>query len=102
LTAEIQNGFDAAWNVVDARIIAVSVLVGLLGPALAALPAIRRAVSVPLRVALEATGSAVGGQDAGDAALRRVRFLPRTMQIGLRNVGRRRRRSFATAVMVAP
>ena len=35
------------------------------------------------------------------ALLRRVRFLPRTMQIGLRNVGRRRRRSLATAVMVA-
>ena len=45
---------------VDATILAVSVLVGLLAPALAALPAIRRAVRVPLREALEATGSAVG------------------------------------------
>jgi len=33
--------------------------------------------------------------------LRRVRFLPRTAQIGLRSVGRRRRRSLATAVIVA-
>jgi putative ABC transport system permease protein len=86
---------------VDPLIIGLSVLVGLLAPALAALPAIRRAVRVPLREALEATGSSVGSQDAGDAALRRVRFLPRTVQIGLRNVGRRRRRSLATAVMVA-
>ena len=86
---------------VDATILAASVLVGLLAPALAALPAIRRAVRVPLREALEATGSAAGSQDAGDALLRRIRFLPRTAQIGLRNAGRRRRRSIATAVMVA-
>jgi putative ABC transport system permease protein len=92
----IQVGFG-----VDPVILAVSLLVGLLGPALAALPAIRRATRVPLREALEATGSAVGAQDAGDAALRQVRFLPRTVQIGLRNAGRRRRRSLATAVMVA-
>ncbi len=86
---------------VDATILAVSMLVGLLAPPLAALPAIRRAVRLPLREALEATGSAVASQDAGDSVLRRVRFLPRTLQIGLRNVGRRRRRSIATAVMVA-
>ena len=30
-----------------------------------------------------------------------ARFLPRTMQIGLRNVGRRKRRSLATALIVA-
>ena len=92
----IQVGFG-----IDPLILALSVLVGLLGPALAALPAIRRATNVPLREALEATGSAVGGQDAGDRLLRRVRFLPRTFQIGLRNAGRRRRRSVATALMVA-
>jgi putative ABC transport system permease protein len=77
------------------------VLVGVLGPPLAALPAIRRATRVPLREALEATGSAVGSEDAGDRLLRRIRFLPRTMQIGLRNVGRRRRRTLSTALMVA-
>ncbi|HSC51903.1 MAG TPA: FtsX-like permease family protein [Gaiellaceae bacterium] len=86
---------------VDAKIIVLSVLVGVLGPALAALPAIRRATRVPLREALDASGSAVGAEDAGDRLLRRVRFLPRTAQIGLRNAGRRRRRSLATAVIVA-
>ena len=89
-------GFGVDWPVILA-----SALVGLLGPPLAALPAIRRAVRVPVREALEATGSAVGGQDAGDRLLRRVRCLPRPAQIGLRNVGRRRRRSLSTALVIA-
>jgi putative ABC transport system permease protein len=92
----IDVGFGVDW-----RVLLVSVLVGVLGPALSALPAIRRATRLPLREALEATGSAVGSQDAGDALLRKVRFLPRTVQIGLRNIGRGRRRSFATVLMVA-
>jgi putative ABC transport system permease protein len=58
-------------------------------------------VRLPLREALQATGSAVSGQDAGDRLLRRVRFLPRTAQIGLRNVGRRRRHSVSTALVIA-
>jgi len=82
-------------------VILASVAVGLFGPLLAALPAIRRATRVPVREALEATGSAVGGEDAGDRLLRRVRFLPRTAQIGLRSVGRRRRRAFSTGIVVA-
>jgi putative ABC transport system permease protein len=89
-------GFGIAWPIVLA-----SALVGLLVPPLAALPAIRHAVRVPVRDALEATGSAAGGQDAGDRLLARVRFLPRPAQIGLRNVGRRRRRSLATALVIA-
>lgn len=86
---------------VDLRVVVVSALVGLLAPPLAALPAIRRATRVPLREALEASGSAVGSQDAGDRLLRTVRFLPRTAQIGLRSVGRRRRRSISTALVIA-
>jgi putative ABC transport system permease protein len=86
---------------VDVTIVLVSLLVGLLAPPLAALPAIRRGVRTDLREALESTGSAVGGQDAGDRLLRRVGFLPRTAQIGLRGVARRKRRSLATALIVA-
>ena len=86
---------------VDVQVLAASVLVGLLGPPLAALPALRRAVRVPLREALEATGSAVGTEDVGDRLLRRAVFLPRTAQVGLRNVGRRRRRSLSTALVIA-
>jgi len=86
---------------VDWRILALSAVVGIAAPTLVALPAIRRAVRVPLREALQASGSAVGGQDAADRLLRSVRFLPRTAQIGLRNVGRRRRRSVSTALVIA-
>ncbi len=86
---------------VDVRVLLVSLAVGLVVPPLAALPAVRRGTRVDLREALEATGSAVGGQDAADRALRRFRFAPRTVQIGLRGVGRRKRRSIATAVIVA-
>jgi putative ABC transport system permease protein len=85
----------------DPRVILISAAVGLLGPMLAALPAIRRATRVPVREALEATGSAVGSDDAGDRVLRRVRFLPRTAQIGLRNIGRRRRRALSTSIVIA-
>lgn len=92
----IDVGYGVDWT-----IILLSVLVGVLGPALAALPAIRRATRVPLREALEASGSAVGALDAGDRLLRRIRFLPRTAQIGLRSVGRRRRRSIATMAIIA-
>ena len=49
-------GFGIDWTIVLA-----SALVGLLGPPLAALPAIRRAVRTPVREALQATGSAAGG-----------------------------------------
>ena len=86
---------------VDPVVLVVSILVGLLAPPLAALPAIRRGLRVDLREALEASGSTLGGQDAADRVLRRARFLPRDMQIGLRNVGRRKRRSIATALIVA-
>ena len=92
----VSVGFGIDWPIVLA-----SALVGLLAPPLAALPAIRRAVRIPVRDALEATGSAVGGQDATDRLLRRVHFLPRPAQIGLRNVGRRRRRSLATSLVIA-
>ncbi|WP_107771380.1 FtsX-like permease family protein [Nocardioides sediminis] len=86
---------------IDPTVVLASLLVGLVAPPLVALPAIRRALSVDLREALEATGSATGGTDALDRALRRTSFLPRVVQIGLRNVGRRKRRSLATAAIVA-
>jgi putative ABC transport system permease protein len=86
---------------VDAAVVAVSALVGLIGPPLAALPAIRRGVRTDLREALECTGSVVGGQGVLDRALRSVSFAPSNIQLGLRGVGRRKRRSFATTLIVA-
>ena len=98
--ASLFYGLDAGFHVAPAVLLA-SVVVGVLGPPLAALPAIRRAARLPVREALQATGSAVGGQGRLDAVLRRVGFLPRSAQIGLRGVGRRKRRSLATALQVA-
>ena len=91
---------DASFGVSVPALVA-SVVVGLAGPPLAALPAIRRAAGLPLNEALQASGSAVGGQGRLDAALRRVRFLPRGAQIGLRGLGRRKRRSVATALQIS-
>ena len=84
---------------VDAGVLVASIVVGLIGPPLAAAPAIRRASRLPVHEALQATGSAVGGQGRLDALLRRVRA-PRSVQIGLRSVARRKRRTFATAMQV--
>ena len=86
---------------VHVPVLVASVAVGLIGPALAALPAIRRGVRVPVRDALESTGSAIGGQGAIDRALRHLQFLPRPAQIGVRSIGRRKRRSLATIFQIA-
>ena len=91
---------DAAFGV-SVPVLVGSLGLGLIAPPLAALPAIRRAARLPLSEALQASGSAVGGQGRLDAALRRVRGVPRSVQIGLRSVGRRKRRAAATAVQVS-
>jgi putative ABC transport system permease protein len=97
--ADLFFGIDAQFAI-SAPIVVASLVVGLVGPPLAALPAVRRAARLPLNEALQAAGSATGGQGRLDAALRRVGWLPRSMQIGLRSVGRKRRTA-ATAVQVA-
>jgi len=86
---------------VDVGVLVASLLIGLLAPALAALPGIRRGLRVDLREALEASGSAVGAEGRVDRLLRRASFLPRPVQVGLRNVGRHKRRTLATASIVA-
>jgi putative ABC transport system permease protein len=93
-------GISAGFHV-DGTLLAVSLVVGLIAPALAAIPAIRRASRLPLAEALSATGSAVGGHSVIDRGLRHIRFLPRSAQIGLRGAARRKRRTLATAVQVA-
>lgn len=108
LLANLLAGYFGAmfWAVdvgfgVDNLVLLASALAGLAAPPLAALPAIRRGLRVDLSEALEASGSALGAQGGADRALRRVTFLPRATQIGLRNVARRSRRSVATALIVA-
>ena len=91
----VETGFA-----VDVPILLASIAIGVLGPPLATLPAIRRGTRVTVREAIEATGSALGGQGTVDRALRRVRFLPPNAQIGLRSIGRRKRRTLTTAVQI--
>jgi putative ABC transport system permease protein len=85
----------------DPPVLAASVVLGLLGPVLAALPAIRRGTRITVREALQATVASIGGGGRLDGALRHVGFLPRTAQIGLRGVALRRRRSLAAVVQIA-
>lgn len=102
LTAYFASTFFAirAPFSVDLPVLVASLALGVLGPPLAALLAIRRAARQPLAQTLQATGSAVGGEGSLDRLVRRARFLPRTAQIGLRGVTRRHRRSAATIVQV--
>ena len=82
-------------------VVVLSVVIGMVTPPLAALPAVRRATRLSVREAFEASQVSLGGEGALDRGLRRVRVLPRTAQIGLRAVARRKRRTLATALIVA-
>ncbi|HEY5661302.1 MAG TPA: FtsX-like permease family protein [Gaiellaceae bacterium] len=92
----ISPGFEVSLPVVVA-----SMVVGLVAPPLAALPAIRRGSRIAVREALEEVPALQGGQAVADRALRRLSFLPRTAQIGVRSVTRRGRRSVATVAQIA-
>ncbi len=72
----------------------------MLGPALMALAAIRRGARIPVREALQDSPSKSGSRLL-DRPLRRLSFLPRTAQIGVRGVTRRARRTLATVVQIA-
>jgi len=86
---------------IDLPVVVASIALGVIGPPLAALPAVRRAARLPLAQTLQAAGSATGPEGRLDRLLRRARFMPRTAQIGLRGVTRRRRRSITTALQVS-
>ena len=92
----ISPGFEVSLPVV-----AASIVVGLVAPPLAALPAIRRGSRIPIREGLEEVPALQGGQAVLDRALRRLSFLPRTAQIGVRSVTRRGRRSVTTVAQIA-
>jgi putative ABC transport system permease protein len=86
---------------VSVPIVVASIVVGLIAPPLAALPAIRRGARIPVREGLEEVPALEGSQAALDRLLRRLDFLPRTAQIGIRSVTRRARRSLTTVVQIA-
>jgi putative ABC transport system permease protein len=92
----ISPGFE-----VSVPIVVASIVVGLIAPPLAALPAIRRGSRIPVREGLEEVPALQGGQAVLDRGLRRLSFLPRTAQIGIRSVTRRGRRSITTVAQIA-
>ena len=81
--------------------VVASLVLGIFGPPLTALPAIRRGTRLPVREALEEVPPLEGGIRTVDRLLRRLTFLPRTAQIGVRSVTRRTRRTIATVVQIA-
>ena len=91
----ISPGFE-----VSVPVLVASLVVGLVAPPLAALPAIRRGSRIPVREGLEEVPALQGGQAALDRLLRRLTFLPRTAQIGVRSVTRRGRRTVTTVVQI--
>jgi putative ABC transport system permease protein len=91
----ISPGFGVVVPVVVA-----AVVVGLVGPVLASMPAIRKATAVPVVQALTVGGIAAGSTGAFDRALRTLR-LPKNVEIGVRSMGRRKRRTLGTTMLVA-
>ncbi len=92
----ITPGWGLSWPV-----LALGVAVGLGGSVLASLPAVLRAVRVPVADAMRQRGIPGGyGQGRLDRVLQRVRLLPRISRIGLRNTARRKGASLATALQV--
>jgi putative ABC transport system permease protein len=91
-------GISPEWGV-PVSALAVSVLVGVMGTILASLPALRRATRTSVRDGLE-SGLTTGRDSRLDRTLRAIP-LPRTSQIGLRNITRRRTRSFATVLQIS-
>jgi len=102
----ILSGFSRTFGIstglmVHVPTVTLSMLVGVGLVVGASLPALRRSARVPVREALESHGIAANyGQGALDRALLRARRLPRTVQMGMRNVARRKWRSLATLLQV--
>ena len=85
---------------VDVPVTFVAAMVGLVGPVVASLPAIRKATAVPVVDALMAGGVAPGGDTSLDRSLRRIQ-LPKNVEIGVRSMARRKRRTIGTMLLVA-
>jgi putative ABC transport system permease protein len=98
--ASLFFGIDAGFGV-SVPVVAACLVVGVVGPPLAALPAVRRAARLPLNETLQAAGAPLAADGRLDSALRRVRVLPRSMQIGLRGIARRKRRTLATVTQIS-
>lgn len=86
---------------VDVPMVALSLVVGVGIVLLASMPALVRSARVSVREALESSGiSASYGEGAFDRLLMRGKGLPRTVQMGVRNVARKKGRSLATLLQI--
>jgi putative ABC transport system permease protein len=90
-------GITPTWGVPTNALI-ISVVVGVGATWLAALPSLRRAARSPVREGLQASTD-TGKNGRLDHAVRRAR-VSRPTQIGLRNVARRRTRTYATVLQI--
>lgn len=88
----VTPGWSVAWPVV-----AISLVAGVMGTMLAAIPAIVRATRLSVREGLSAS---TAPPSPGAAHLVRLLPLPATASMGLRNIIRRRARSLGTVVQV--
>ena len=94
-------GFEPSFQVnVPTMILSIAIGIGLVIGA--SLPALIRSGRVTVREGLQDQGiSANYGEGAMDKALMRFKSLPRVIQMGLRNVARKKGRSAATILQVA-
>lgn len=93
-----QFGVDPEWGF-SVPVLLLSVVAGMLAATLAAIPAVLRAARMPIRDGLASGLSATQGSWA-DHVLHGVR-LPLTVQVGLRNITRRKGRTIGTSLQVA-
>ena len=94
-------GFESTFMIHYPTVV-ISLLVGLGIVIGASLPALVRSTKVLVREGLESHGiSGKYGKGALDRLLMRMKRLPRTAQMGLRNAARKKGRSFTTIIQVA-
>jgi putative ABC transport system permease protein len=94
-------GFEPTFQI-DVPTVLLSLAIGVGIVIAASLPALIRSGKVTVREGLQSHGiSANYGEGAMDRALMRFKGLPRAIQMGLRNVARKKGRSAATMLQVA-
>lgn len=94
-------GFDVVFSIHIPTVI-LSLLGGILLVVLSSMPAIIKGLGVRTREGLEDTGIASNyGKGPVDRVLMGSKWLPRTVQLGLRNASRRKGRSIATILQVS-
>jgi putative ABC transport system permease protein len=87
---------------VSVPVVAFSAVFAVVLTVAATVPALRRALRIPVRESLQKQGSsATFGVSPLDRLVARSRLLPRTFQVGARNLVRNKRRTAATTLQIA-